>query len=120
MKVVLEKMRGKFTLIKKMWVDMGYQGQELKSDVKQMYDIDLEVVKRPPYRFWVHKDTPEELLPKVEPGFKVQPKRWVVERTFACLNRNRRLSKEYDLQTKTSETLIYLAMNRLILRRICD
>lgn len=120
MKVVLEKMKDKFNLIKKMWVDMGYQGQELKSDIKRMYGIDLEVVKRSPCRFWVHKDTPKELLPIVEPGFKVQPKRWIVEWTFAWLNRNRRLSKEYDLQTKTSETLIYLAMNRLILRRLCN
>jgi putative transposase len=52
-KVVLEKMKDKFTLIKKMWVDMGYQGQELKSDVKRMHGIDLEVVKRLPCSFWV-------------------------------------------------------------------
>ena len=50
--------------------------------------------------------------------FKVQPKRWIVERTFAWLNRNRRLSKEYDMLTQSSENFIYLAMNRLILRRL--
>jgi putative transposase len=60
---------------------------------------------------------PIESLPTVETGFKIQPKRWIVERTFAWLNRNRRLSKEYDLLTKSSENFIYLAMSKLILKR---
>ncbi|GFR14367.1 transposase [Trichonephila clavata] len=72
-----------------MWGDMGYQGKDLKDHIKREYDIEIEIVKRPPSRFWVHKDTPPELLPKVEPGFKVQPRRflciqiwqfWFVER----------------------------------------
>ena len=110
-------MKSKYLNVTKMWVDMGYQGKELKEQVKKEYNIDLELVKRPPTRFWVHKDTPPELLPKVEVGFKVQPKRWIVERTFAWINRNRRLSKEFDLLTESTENLIYLAMNRLLLRR---
>jgi putative transposase len=40
----------------------------------------------------------------------VQPKRWVVERTFAWLSRNRRLSKEYEFDANSSENLIYMAM----------
>ncbi len=68
-------------------------------------------------RFWVHKDTPPELLPTREQGFKVQPRRWVVERTFAWVNRNRRLSKEYDLLTTSTENFIYLAMSRVMLKR---
>ncbi|GFQ72482.1 transposase [Trichonephila clavata] len=76
-------MRKKHTNVRKMWGDMGYQGKDLKDHIKREYDIEIEIVKRPPSRFWVHKDTPPELLPKVEPGFKVQPRRWVVERTFA-------------------------------------
>jgi len=87
-------MRTKYTKVKKMWADMGYQGRNLKNHIKEEYDIDIEIVKRPPCRFWVHKDTPPELLPTREQGFKVQPRRWVVERTFAWVNRNRRLSKE--------------------------
>ena len=43
-------------------------------------------------------------------GFVVQPKRWVVERTFAWLGRSRRLSKDYEEQTRNSETMIRLAM----------
>jgi len=100
-----------------MWVDMGYQGDDLKKHIKQQYAIDMEIVKRPRRGFWIHKDTPPELWPKIETGFKVQPRRWVVERTFAWINRNRRLSKEYEYLTKSSENLIYLAMSRLILRR---
>jgi len=51
-------------------------------------------------------------------GFKVLPRRWVVERTFGWLCRNRRLSKDYERKCNTSETFIYLAMTRLMLRRL--
>jgi len=102
-----------------MWADMGYQGKDLKSNINNQYGIDLEIIKRPQKRFWVHQDTPPELLPQVEQGFKVQPKRWVVERTFAWLGRNRRLSKEYEFNTESSENMIYLAMSRLIIKRKC-
>ena len=50
--------------------------------------------------------------------FVVLPKRWVVERTFAWLNRFRRLSKDYEEQTRNSETMIRLAMISVMLRRI--
>ncbi|MBA8753165.1 IS5-like element ISWpi1 family transposase, partial [Wolbachia pipientis] len=116
-KIALNNMRTKYTKVKKMWADMGYQGRNLKNHIKEEYDIDIEIVKRPPCRFWVHKDTPPELLPTREQGFKVQPRRWVVERTFAWVNRNRRLSKEYDLLTTSTENFIYLAMSRVMLKR---
>jgi putative transposase len=51
-------------------------------------------------------------------GFNVQPRRWVVERSFAWLNRNRRLAKDYERKVQTSETLIELAASRLLLRRL--
>lgn len=110
-------MKNKYSKVTKMWADMGYQGKDLKNSISDQYCIDLEIIKRPQKRFWVHKDTLPECFPQVEDGFKVQSKRWVVERTFAWLGRNRRLSKEYEFDTESSETLIYLAMNRLILRR---
>ncbi len=62
-------MRTKYTKVKKMWAEMGYQGRNLKNHIKEEYDIDIEIVKRPPCRFWVHKDTPPELLPTREQGF---------------------------------------------------
>jgi len=115
--MALDEMLKKYKTVVKMWADMGYQGKDLKECIKQKYNIDLEIVKRPSCRFWVHKDTPPELLPRFETGFKIQPRRWVVERTFAWINRNRRLSKEYDYLTESTENLIYLAMNRLLLRK---
>jgi putative transposase len=51
-------------------------------------------------------------------GFAVLPRRWVVERTFAWLNLNRRLSKDYEMLTGTSEAMIYIAMTRLMIRRL--
>ena len=51
-------------------------------------------------------------------GFEVLPKRWIVERTFGWLRRDRRLSKNYERKAQTSETLIEVAMIRLILRRL--
>jgi transposase len=51
-------------------------------------------------------------------AFEVLPRRWVVERTFAWLGRNRRLSKDYERLCETTETWISLAMTRLMLRRL--
>lgn len=87
-------MSKKYSKFTKMWADMGYLSNELKEYIKQHYNIDLEIVKRPPCRFWVHKDIPIEALPVRESGFKVEPRGWGVERTFAWIGRNRRLSKE--------------------------
>ncbi len=51
-------------------------------------------------------------------GFQVLPKRWIVERTFAWLNRQRRLSKDYERLPATSEAFIYVAMIRLMVKRL--
>jgi putative transposase len=51
-------------------------------------------------------------------GFVVLPRRWEVKRTFARLNNNCRLSKDYEVLTETSEAMIYIAMTRLMLRRL--
>jgi putative transposase len=51
-------------------------------------------------------------------GFSVLPRRWVVERTLAWLSQSRRLSKDYEELPTTSETFIYVAMTRLMLRRL--
>jgi len=59
-----------------------------------------------------------EISRRLGSGFQVQPKRWVVERTFAWLNHSRRLSKDYEALPKVSESMLYLAMIRLMLRRL--
>lgn len=87
--------------LRKIWVDGGYRGQVLEW-VKKRFRYCLEVVLR--------SDDKR--------GFVLLPKRWVVERTFAWLNNHRRLSKDYERFTNTSETMIQLAMIRLMLRRL--
>ena len=53
-------------------------------------------------------------------GFEVQPKRWIVERTFGWLNHYRRLSKEYEELPASSEAMIRIAMIHLMLNRLED
>ncbi len=78
------------------------RGQDLANWCKTAGDWDLEVVERDP---------------SVR-GFSIQPRRWVVERTFGWLSRSRRLSKDYERKVQTSETLIQVAMIRLLLARL--
>jgi putative transposase len=58
----------------------------------------------------------EQLLPPK--GFQVLPRRWVVERTFSWIDHNRRMSKDYERLTETSEAFIYVAMSRLMVKRL--
>ena len=58
------------------------------------------------------------IVKRTEPGFKLLPRRWVVERTFAWLGRNRRLSKDYEQLPEVSQAMVYVAMVRLMLRRL--
>ncbi len=51
-------------------------------------------------------------------GFQVLPRRWVVERTFSWIDQNRRMSKDYERLTETGEAFIYVAMSRLMVRRL--
>jgi putative transposase len=59
-----------------------------------------------------------EVVKRVKDEFEVLPRRWVVERTFGWLGRYRRLSKDYELLPEVSESLIYAAMVRLMLKRL--
>lgn len=60
----------------------------------------------------------QEFARRYPPGFRVLPRRWVVERTFAWLGKQRRLSKDYELLPQTTETWAYLPIGRLALRRL--
>ena len=88
--------------LKKIWADTTYRGQELAGWCKAQGDWDLEVGER---------------TPGVR-GFSVLPKRWIVERTFGWLSRNRRMSKDYERKVQTSETLIEVAIIRLLVARL--
>jgi putative transposase len=95
----LMKLCSKIQLV---WADGGYQGEELANWVSHLLKWTWQVVKR-------NDDVK---------GFVVIPKRWVVERTFAWLSFNRRLSKDYEKHTQNSESMIYLAMIQLLLKRL--
>ena len=58
----------------------------------------------------------QKLLPPE--GFQVLPRRWVVERTFSWIDQNRRMSKDYERLPESSEAFIYVAMSRLMARRL--
>jgi transposase len=53
-----------------------------------------------------------------EPGFKVLPHRWVVERTFGWMTRFRRLVRDYERRIDVSEAMIYVALGSILLRRL--
>ena len=88
--------------LKKVWADAAYRGKELADWCKAQGNWDLEVVKR---------------TPGVR-GFTMLPKRWMVERTFGWISRNRRMSKDYERKVQTSEALIAVAMIRLLVARL--
>ena len=75
----------------------------------------LEIVKPP--RRWVRVQAGEE-PPPYPAGFIVLPRRWVIERTVAWILRNRRLSRDYEFLAESTEALLYVAMIRLMLRRL--
>jgi transposase len=83
------------------FADGGYRG-ELVTWTKEKLHALLEIV----LKFADQK------------GFQVLPQRWVVERTFAWLSRNRRLARDYERLASSSEAMIYIAMTRLGLRRL--
>ncbi len=120
---MLKELKERFTELKKVWADMGYQGKDWR-EAAAAIGIDLEIVKRPRKSFWV-PDTVTDVVTylkskgiTIPEGFIVLPKRWIVERTFAWINRFRRMSKDYEYDTKTSRSLVFIAMTRLMLRRL--
>lgn len=98
-KLVMEKLRFKYSRLVKIFADGGYAGQ-LIDYVKASFGWILEIVKRS------------------DVGFKILPKRWVVERSFAWLYNYRRNSMDYEYSTESSEAMIQLCMIRVLLKRI--
>jgi putative transposase len=98
---LLERVAGKVTRLKTVFVDQGYRGTPAGL-VWRVFGWLWHVVRREP----------------AKRGFAVQKKRWIVERTFAWFESYRRLSKDFEFATDTSETMVRLAMTRLMLNRI--
>ena len=83
------------------WADGGYRGA-LVTWVEEVFGWKLEIVEKQEGQI----------------GFQILPKRWVVERTFGWLVRQRRLARDYERLPETSEAFIYIAMIRLVVRRL--
>jgi transposase len=96
---------GLFPFLRKLYADGGYQGPVFQSALaRTLRQIDLQIVKR--------SDRAQ--------GFEVLPKRWIVERTIAWLNRCRRLAKDWENLNRKALAFLRLASIRLMLRKLCN
>ena len=95
------RLRGRFPRLSKVWADQGYK-QTMVDWFRHQVKVLVEVVVRP----------------AEQKGFVVQPRRWVVERTFGWFNRYRVLSKDYEVYADTSAQWVYLASIDVMLRRL--
>lgn len=100
-RLIFQRLSGACKKLRLIWVDGAYRGQLVEWVATHLW-FRLCAVLRPPE----------------QQGFVLLPRRWVVERTFAWLNQYRRLSKDYEGLTSSSEAMIYLAMTRMMLRRL--
>jgi len=120
-----------FPRLSHLWLDAGYRGEDKGADwVEKTLGWSAELVERQ------RKPAPKEVLlawarectkegvkmdwEKFMPawGFQVLPRRWVVERTIAWIDQNRRMSKDYERLPESGEAFIYVAMSRLMLKRL--
>lgn len=100
--LVLDRIRNRFPWLQLVWADAGYDARQVKAAVAKLPVLQMEIVQR-------SDDTK---------GFKVQPRRWVVERTFSWFSRNRRLAKDYENLASTIAAFVAIASIRLALKRL--
>ncbi len=130
-KPLLERAEEQFLRLQHLWLDSAYRGKDKgKGWVEKTLGWTVELVERPRkaaaeevLKLWAKEWSKEgvtvdweKLLPPR--GFIALPRRWVVERTFAWLSHNRRMSKDYERLCATSEAFVYVAMTRLMVRRL--
>jgi putative transposase len=99
---VLARIRHSFPWLRHVFADGGYAGEKLKNALTKIGEWTLQIIKR--------SDKAK--------GFEVLPRRWVVERTFAWLNRNRRLAKDFERTIESATAWLFLASVQLMIRRI--
>ncbi len=96
---VVNKLCESWRKVVKIFADGGYRGQLIKT-IKTKFKIELEIIKR-----------------DEQHTFKILPKRWIVERTFAWIDTNRRNSKNYERLNNTSVAMVHLSAIRIMLKR---
>jgi transposase len=114
-----------------LWMDAGYTGEGKGADwVEKVLGWTTRIVRHPPkmapeevmrrwVREWAKEGVPIDPEKLSEPRrFGDLPRRWVVERTFSWLGQNRRMSKDYERLAETSEAFVYVAMTRVMVRRL--
>jgi transposase len=103
--MLLATLFGMFPFLLKLYADAGYQGPKFQTALKRVLSrAEVQIVKR------------SDRLK----GFVVLPKRWVVERTLAWLNRCRRLAKDWENLNHKARAFLLLASIRLMVRRLCN
>jgi putative transposase len=130
-KALLRGADRRFPRLSHLWVDAGYRGEGKGADwVRKTLGWSVDLVERPRKpapkdvlmawaREWAKEGVAvdwEKLLPPE--GFLVLPRRWVVERTIAWIDQQRRMSKDYESSCASGEALVYAAMIRLMTRRL--
>jgi putative transposase len=129
LRLLLQSALTEISRLKHLWLDARYEGR-VKRWVEETLGLSVEVVRKPPKpipekvaEIWAeewandgNKVNWQRLMPPR--GFRVLPRRWVVERTFSWLSQNRRMSKDYERLCATGEAFIYAAMTRLMVRQL--
>jgi putative transposase len=131
-KVLLDLAPKHLARLSHVWMDAGYTGEGKGADwVERTLGWTAQIVRHPPklapeevvrrwVKVWAKEGVaidPEELSGPPR-RFGDLPRRWVVERTFSWLGQNRRMSKDYERLAETSEAFVYVAMTRLMVRRL--
>jgi len=114
-----------FPRLRHVWLDAGYNGKGKGKDwIETQLGWTAKIVQHPPKprSIWLPKGVEpdwEKIAAHLPPpGFHVLPRRWVIERTFSWLGQNRRLSKDYEQLCESEEAWIYVAMTRLMAKRL--
>jgi putative transposase len=117
-----EEVKAQLPRLSHVWLDGGYKGAGKGKDwIEQNLGWTVAMVQHPPKvrLVWAREgeeiDWSKYLRP---PGFHVLPRRWVVERSLSWLGQSRRMSKDYERLPETSETMVYVAMSRIMVRQL--
>jgi len=103
--LLMRSLFGLYPFLTKLFADGGYSGKPFRTQLKRACPhIEVAIVKRP----------------KKTKGFTILPKRWVVERSIAWLNRCRRLAKDWENRSTNALAFLLLASIRHMLRKLCN